>query len=178
MNLSFDAQSLLFSYRGKGERFWHIYRIGVDGSGLRQLTEGPFFDISPVELPDGDILFVSTRRGGYTLCQPGPASNLHRISADGSNIRCVSMNTLADFSPQVLPDGRVLFTRWEYIDRDLTYRQSLWTQYPDGTNYQLFFGNTIRDVGTFWQARPLPRRNNVVVATFAPHHGWPHGASA
>ena len=176
MNLSFDARSLLFSYRGKGERFWHLYRIGVDGSGLRQLTEGPFFDTSPVELPDGDILFVSTRRGGYTLCQPGPASNLHRISADGGNIRCVSMNTLADFSPQVLPDGRVLFTRWEYIDRDLTYRQSLWTQYPDGTNYQLFFGNTIRDVGTFWQARPLPRRNNVVVATFAPHHGWPHGA--
>ena len=66
------------------------------------------------------------------------------------------MNTLSDFSPQMLPDGRVLFTRWEYIDRDLTYRQSLWTQNPDGTGYQLYFGNTIRDVGTFWQARPLP----------------------
>ena len=90
--------------------------------------------------------------------QPGPASNLHRMNADGSNIRCVSMNTLADFSPQMLPDGRVLFTRWEYVDRDLTFRQSLWTQNPDGTGYQLFFGNTIRDVGTFWQARPLPVR--------------------
>lgn len=176
MNLAADAKTLFFSYRKAGERYWHIYRIGTDGQGLRQLTDGPFYDISPCPLPDGEIVFVSTRRGGFTLCQPGPASNLHRMAADGSNIRCLSMNTLADFSPQMLPDGRVLFTRWEYVDRDLTYRQSLWTQNPDGTGYQLFFGNTIRDVGTFWQARPLPGRTDRVVATFAPHHGWPHGA--
>jgi mono/diheme cytochrome c family protein len=76
----------------------------------------------------------------------------------------------------MLPDGRVLFTRWEYIDRDLTYRQSLWTQNPDGRHYQLFFGNTVRSVGMFWQARPVPGHRNLVVATFAPHHAWPHGA--
>ena len=176
MNVSCDARTLLFSYRRKLEAYWHLWRIATDGSGLRQLTDGPHQDISPLRLPDGDILFVSTRRGGYTVCQPGPASNLHRMGPDGGDIRCVSMNTLADFSPQMLPDGRVLFTRWEYVDRDLTYRQSLWTQNPDGTGYQLFFGNTIRDVGTFWQARPLPGRRDKVVATFAPHHGWPHGA--
>ncbi len=176
MNVSYDARTLYFSFRDTDDDYWHIYQIGTDGTGLRQLTDGPFFDISPLPLPDGDILFVSTRRGGYTVCQPGPASNLHRMADDGSNIRCVSMNTLADFSPQMLPDGRVLFTRWEYIDRDLTYRQSLWTQNPDGTGYQLFFGNTIRDVGTFWQARPLPGCSDTVVATFAPHHGWPQGA--
>ncbi|MHA1128993.1 MAG: hypothetical protein ACTSRN_08615, partial [Alphaproteobacteria bacterium] len=133
-------------------------------------------DVSPCPLPDGDILFVSTRRFGYTLCQPGPASNLHRMTPDGSDIHCVSMNTLSDLSPQMLSDGRVLFTRWEYIDRDLTYRQSLWTQSPNGRAYQLYFGNTVRDVGTFWQARPLPGRTDRVVATFAPHHGFPHGA--
>jgi len=176
MNVSYDARVLFFSYRSKGDPYWHICRIATDGSGWKQLTDGPYYDISPVLLPDGDILFVSTRRGGYTLCQPGPASNLHRMGPDGGNIRCVSMNTLADFSPHMLPDGRVLFTRWEYIDRDLTYRQSLWTQNPDGTGYQLYFGNTIRDVGTFWQARPLPGRSDRLVATFAPHHGWPHGA--
>ncbi len=176
LNLSADAQTFFFSYRKAGEPWWHIYRIGADGQGLRQLTDGPFNDIAPCPLPDGELVFVSTRRGGYTLCQPGPSSNLHRMAADGSNIRCVSMNTLADFSPQLLPDGRVLFTRWEYVDRDLTFRQSLWTQNPDGTGYQLFFGNTVRDVATFWQARPLPGRTDRVVATLAPHHGWPHGA--
>jgi mono/diheme cytochrome c family protein len=98
------------------------------------------------------------------------------MAGDGSNLRCMSMNTLSDFTPQMLPDGRVLFTRWEYVDRDLTFRQSLWTQYPDGSVYSLYFGNTIRDVGTFWQARPLPGRSDRLVATFAPHHGFPHGA--
>jgi len=180
MNVSYDARTLFFSYHGKDERHWHIWRINVDGTGLKQLTDGPYYDVSPCLLPGGDIVFVSTRRFGHTVCQPGPSSNLYRMppdgSLDGGNIRCVSMNTLSDLSPQMLPDGRVLFTRWEYIDRDLTYRQSLWTQYPDGTAYQLYFGNTVRDVGTFWQARPLPGHNDKLFATFAPHHGRPHGA--
>lgn len=176
LNVSHDARRLYFSYRPAGERHWHIWRVDTDGQGLQQLTDGPYYDVGPCEMPDGRIAFVSTRRFGHTLCQPGPSSNLHVMDANGTNVRCVSMNTLSDLSPQMLPDGRVLFTRWEYIDRDLTFRQSLWTQYPDGSAYQLYFGNTVRDVGTFWQARPLPGRNDRVVATFAPHHGFPHGA--
>lgn len=176
LNLSYDARTVLFTYQRKDETHWHIWRTGVDGTGLKQLTDGAFHDINPCELPDGSIVFVSTRRFGHTVCQPGPASNLHRMSADGSDIRCVSMNTLSDLTPQVLPSGRVLFTRWEYIDRDLTYRQSLWTQNPDGTAYQLYFGNTIRDPGTFWQARPIPGQSHRVLATFGPHHGCIQGA--
>jgi len=95
---------------------------------------------------------------------------------DGSGVRGVSQNTLADFSPQLLPDGRVLFTRWEYVDRDLDYRLGLWTQRPDGRQFQLFFGNTIRDVGLFWQARGVPGHEDLLLATFAPPHGWPYGA--
>ncbi|MCL2006258.1 MAG: DUF1080 domain-containing protein [Planctomycetaceae bacterium] len=179
MNLSADAQTIYFSYQRQNERYWNLWQIGVDGTGLRQLTTGNYYDVSPCETPGGDLIFVSTRRFGYTVCQPGPASNLHRLQnfAPGQTpiISCISMNTLSDMSPQMMRDGRVLFTRWEYIDRDLTYRQSLWTQNPDGTAYQLFFGNTVRDVGTFWQARQLPGQNNMLVATFAPHHGFPHG---
>ncbi len=177
MNLSYDAKTIFFSYRPKDSAYWNIYRIGIDGSGMTRLTHGPFFDVSPVELPDGGIMFVSTRRFGRTVCQPGPASNLFRMNPDGSGIKCVSMNTLSDFNPQVLPDGRVLFTRWEYVDRDLTYRQSLWTENPEGTLYQLFYGNTIRDFGSILQARPIPGAPaSKVIATFTPHHGYPHGA--
>ena len=177
MNLSADARTLFFSYRKRSEPCWQLYEIGADGTGLKKISRhGDHYDVGAMELPDGDLLFVSTRRGGYTVCQPGPASNLHVMRRDGTAVRCVSQNTLSDFSPHLLPDGRVLFTRWEYIDRDLTFRQSLWTQNPDGRHYQLFFGNTIRDVGTFWQARPVPGHRDLVVATFAPHHGWPHGA--
>jgi len=175
MNRSFDGQTLYFSYRREGEKYWRLWKIGIDGTGLTQLTIGDWHDFAPCEMPDGRVVFVSSRRFGYTVCQPGPSSNLFLMNADGSGIRCVSMNTLSDFSPQMMPDGRVLFTRWEYIDRDLTYRQSLWTQTPDGRSYRLFFGNTIRDVGTFWQARPIPGSTSQVLATFAPHHGYPHG---
>ncbi|MDO5553439.1 MAG: hypothetical protein Q4G68_06720 [Planctomycetia bacterium] len=177
MNLSYDAKTIFFSYRPKDTQFWNIYKIGIDGNGLTQLTRGNYYDVGACELPDGKIIFVSTRRFGHTVCQPGPASNLFVMDADGANLTCVSMNTLSDFSPQMLPDGRVLFTRWEYVDRDLTYRQSLWTQNPDGSQYQLYFGNTVRDVGSFLQARPLPDSGaSRVIATFAPHHGYPHGA--
>ncbi|NQT41364.1 MAG: hypothetical protein HQ581_28000, partial [Planctomycetes bacterium] len=177
MNLSYDAKTVFFSYRKQNEPCWQIHEIGIDGKGLKKISQDPgYYEIAPLELPDGKLMFVSTRRGGFTLCQPGPSSNLYVMNRDGSGVRCVSQNTLSDFSPQMLPDGRVLFTRWEYIDRDLTYRQSLWTQNPDGRHYQLFFGNTIRDFGTFWQARPIPGHGNLLVCTFAPHHGWPHGA--
>ena len=182
MNLSFDAATIFFSYKKFGETYWHLWKIGVDGIGLTQLTDGPFYDVSPCEMPNGELVFVSTRRFGHTVCQPGPASNLFTMKwnhqdGDADSIRCVSMDTLSDFTPQILPDGRVLFTRWEYVDRDLTYRQSLWTQNPDGTAYQLYFGNTVRDVGSFLQARPFPGNDSGrVIATFAPHHNWPHGA--
>ncbi|HQL73867.1 MAG TPA: hypothetical protein PLD58_11860 [Phycisphaerae bacterium] len=176
LNLSLDARTVYFSYAPAGQHRWHLWRIGVDGSGLRQITDGPYYDVSPCELPDGDLVFVSTRRFGSTVCQPGPAGNLHRVSPMGSRPRCLSMNTLTDTTPQLLGDGRVLFMRWEYVDRDLTYRQSLWTQNPDGTGYQLFFGNTVREVGTFWQARPIPGLSHRVLATFASHHGYGNGA--
>ena len=177
MNLSFDAKTVYFSYRPKDSSYWNIWKINIAGTCLTQLTNGPFFDVSPAELPDGGIVFVSTRRFGRTVCQPGPASNLFRMNADGTGIKCVSMNTLSDFNPQVLPDGRVIFTRWEYVDRDLTFRQSLWTQNPEGTLYQLYYGNTIRDFGSVLQARPIPGAPaSKVLATFAPHHGYPHGA--
>lgn len=175
-NLSNDARSVFFSYRPESESYWSLYKIGLDGTGLKRLTQGPYFDVSPCQTPDGDIIFVSSRRFGHTVCQPGPSSNLFRMNPDGSDIECVSMNTLSDFNPQMLPDGRVLFTRWEYIDRDLTYRQSLWTQNPDGTGYQLYFGNTVRNCGSFLQSRPIPGRSDEVVSTFTPHHGYPHGA--
>ncbi|NQT86865.1 DUF1080 domain-containing protein, partial [bacterium] len=59
MNVSYDAKTLFFSRRRKGEKHWHIWRVKSDGSGLRQLTDGPHYDVSPCLLPDGDIVFVS-----------------------------------------------------------------------------------------------------------------------
>lgn len=175
LNASLDAGALFFAMQTRAEPFWHLYEIGADGRGLRQITRGPYHDFGAAELPGGDLVFASSRVRSFNLCAQEFATALFRVRRDGTGLRQVTVNTLNDLSPQVLPDGRILYTRWEYVDRDVKWRQSLWTVNPDGTNVQLFFGNTIRDPAVFWQARPVPGSDEVV-ATFAPHHGWPLGA--
>ena len=175
MNVSYDAKTLFFSFRRQGEENWHLFEIGVDGNGLRQITTGPFSDFSPEELPGGELVFSSTRVKSFNICAQTLSTALFAVRRDDGTLRQVTMNTLNDLSPHVLPNGQLIYMRWEYVDRDVTWRQSLWTVNPDGTNMQLYFGNTVRDPAVFWQARPIPGRD-AVVATFAPHHGWPLGA--
>ncbi len=176
ISLSFDAKKLLFSWRNckKGDPF-HIYEIGTDGRGLRQITTGRFHDVHPFYLPGGRIGFVSTRVEAHTLCQPGAACALYVMDADGKNMQRIHFGTLADHSPYVMDDGSILFTRWEYQDKSLTFPQGLWTLNPDGTRLQLYYGNTIYEPAVTWQAREIPGTSNIL-CTLAPHHGNPVGA--
>ncbi|NQU23767.1 MAG: hypothetical protein HQ567_21000 [Candidatus Nealsonbacteria bacterium] len=176
MNASYDGRTIFFSARRKGvEGGWHVYEIGVDGSGLKQITRGNSDNISPLLLPGGEIMFVSTRAGNVVVCQQGTSGVLYVCDRDGSNVRRVSGNTLSDHSPQILNDGRVLFTRWDYgVDKNVFARQTPWTMNPDGTRFQLFFGNTIEDPNGFWDARAIPGRPEVV-CVFGPHHNYHAG---
>ena len=162
LNVSYDARMLWFSMREGYEDNWHLYEINVDGTGLRQITHGPYHDFAPAELPDGRLVFVSTRVKSFNMCAWELATALFTVARDGSGIRQLTANTLNEFSPQVLPDGRILYTRWEYVDRDVKWRQKLWTVNPDGTQVQLYHGNTIRDPAVVWQARPIPETDAVV----------------
>ena len=176
MSLSFDAKKILFAWRDcKKDEPFHIYEIGSDGKGLRQITSGRFHDIHPFYLPDGKIGFVSTRVEAFTLCQPGAACALFVMDANGKNMRRIHFGTLADHSPYVRDDGRILFTRWEYQDKSLTYPQGLWTINPDGTRLRMFYGNTIYEPAVTWQAKGIPGKSTVL-CTLAPHHGNPIGA--
>ena len=174
MNLSYDAGTIFFSARDGGEP-WHIYEIGVDGRGLKQITKGDSSNISPVQLPSGEIMFVSTRAGTRVVCQKQPSGLLYVCNRDGSNVRRVSGNTLSDHTPQVMNDGRVLFTRWDYgVDKNVFCRQNLWTMNPDGTRFALFGSNTKEDPNGFWEARAIPGRPEVV-CVFGPHHNYHAG---
>ena len=176
LNLSYDVKTVFFSMRRNREQCWHIYEIGVDGSNFKQITHGSQYDACPVPLPDGRIAFISSRTPGYhTVCQSGPSTHVYVMNRDGSDARDLSSNTLSDFGLNMLQDGRLIFSRWEYIDVNLTFRQSLWTQYPDGRQFELWFGNTILDPATFWQVREIPGRYTLV-GTFTSHHHTPHGA--
>lgn len=175
-NLSFDARTVFFSARRPGvQGGWHIYQIGVDGSGLRQITSGDCSDISPVELPDGRVMFVSDRADTWVQCQAQKAGLLYSCLPDGTAVRRLSANIDSDHSPQVMDDGRVLFTRWDYgVEKNVFARHALWTMNPDGTGLRLFFGNTIEDPAGFWEARQVPGRPEVA-CVFGPHHSFHAG---
>lgn len=186
-DVSYDGQHVLFAYcrtdtrteasSSPGDKNYHIYEVKHDGSHLRQLTHGPFDDFSPVYLPDGQIVFLSTRRGGFHRCGRGPCHvhALARMKRDGSNIRLISFHETHEWDPCVLPDGRVIYTRWDYVDRHAVHYQQLWATCPDGSNARIFYGNnTLNPVGV-WEARPVPG-SRLVMATAGAHHAMTAGS--
>jgi len=189
--LSHDGLRVLFAYcrldseekktgddrKPRANAHYHIYEIGVDGKGLRQITGGPFDDFSPTYLPDGKIMFTSTRRGGYHRCGRGPCPvyTLATMNPDGSNLKVISRHETHEWDPAVLNDGRVVYTRWDYVDRNAVYYQQLWVTHPDGTVPSEYFGNYVRNpVGT-WEARPIPGSRRIM-ATAAAHHAMTAGS--
>ncbi len=165
----YDGRRILFSYRKGKSPHYHLYEIGADGSGLRQLTGGPYDDVEPVWLPDGGIMFVSTRCNRRVNCHTTQVAVLHRCDADGRNIRILSSNNEHDNTPWVLPSGQILYTRWEYVDREQMSFHHLWTTAPDGQRQTVFFGNQHPGT-TIIDAKPIPGSRKVV-ASFSPGHG-------
>lgn len=165
----YDGRRILFSYRKARSGHYHLYEINIDGTGLRQLTQGNYDDIEPAYLPDGGIVFVSSRCNRWVNCWLTQVAVLHRMDGDGSNIRALSSNNEHDNTPSVLPDGRVLYTRWEYIDRSQVHYHHLWTMNPDGTSQMVYYGNQMPGV-VMIDSRPIPGSSRVL-SIFSPGHG-------
>ena len=175
----YGAGKILFSYRRGGRPYYHLCEIHVDGTGFRQLTDGPYDDVEPTYLPDGGIMFCSSRCRRVVGCNPSPVATLYRCDAGGENIRPISANPFTDNTPWMLPDGRVLYTRWEYVDRNQMTFHHLWTANPDGTGQMAYFGNQWTDAEpppprffgvAMLDAKPIPGTDKVV-ASFSPSHG-------
>ncbi|MCL4191945.1 MAG: PD40 domain-containing protein, partial [Thermoguttaceae bacterium] len=169
--LHYDGQKILFSYRKGGEHVFHLYEINIDGSGLKQLTDGPDDDIEPTYCPDGSIIFCSSRCRRFVNCWYTRVAALYRCDGDGKNVRMLSSNNDHDNTPWVLPDGRVLYMRWEYVDRSQVHYHHLWTMNPDGTGQMVYYGNLHGGIAML-DAKPIPGTKKVV-ASFSPGHGIP-----
>jgi len=165
----YDGSKILFSYRKAGSENFHLYEINADGSGLRQLTDGPYDDIEPTYLPDGAIVFCSTRCKRWVGCWLTHVAILYRCDADGDNIRPISSNNEHENTPWPLPDGRVLYQRWEYVDRSQVHYHHLWTTNPDGTGQMVYYGN-LHPGTVMIDAKPIGNTEKVV-AVFSPGHG-------
>jgi len=167
--MHYDGKKILVSYRKSGQPYYNLYEINIDGTGLRQITKEPFDDIEPTYLPNGDIVFCSSRANRFVQCYYVRVATIHRCKPDGSGIRELSCNVEHDNTPWVLPDGRILYQRWEYIDRSQVRFHHLWTMNPDGTGQMVYFGNMYG--GTVMiDAKPIPGTKKVV-ASFSPGHG-------
>lgn len=167
--VSYDGRKILFSYRKGGTENYLLYEISADGTGLRQLTTGNYDDIEPTYLPDGDIVFVSTRCKRWVNCWLTQVAVLHRCDANGGNIREISSNNEQDNTPWPLPDGRLLYTRWEYVDRSQVDYHHLWASNPDGSAQMTWYGN-LHPGTVMIDAKPVPNSPKVV-AIFSPGHG-------
>ena len=164
----YDGQKILFSYRKAESTHYHLYEIGIDGQGLRQLTSGDFDDIEASYLPDGGIVFVSNRSKRWVGCLETQVGTIYRCDGDGRNITQLSASIEHDNTPWVMPDGRILYTRWEYVDRNWMYHH-LWTMNPDGTNQTIYYGNMHAKI-VMIDAKPIAGTNKVI-ASFCHNHG-------
>ena len=176
--ISFDGKRVVFSMRKKREDSYHIYEMGLDGSGLKQLTSAEgVTDIDPLYLPDGDIVFTSTRQPKYCMCNRHIMGNLFRMEADGANITQIGVSTLFEGHSSLLSDGRILYDRWEYVDRNFGDAQGLWTVNPDGTKHSIYYGNNTASPGGVLDGRQIPG-TDLVVCVFGSCHDLPWGSLA
>lgn len=193
-DLSYDGREIVFAWRRGGDIAsspishiedisqypdekdnYQVFRINIDGSGLTQLTRGVQNNLDPCWLPDGGIAFISDRRPAYAYCWVTTSPVVYRMERDGSKPKRLSANYLMDFTPAVLNNGRIIYTRWEYVDRPACPTQSLWTINPDGTGLAGYYGNRVLEPGTFMDARPIPDTDEIL-ATASNHNGPCRGA--
>jgi len=139
-SVTFDGDAVLVAMAYEDEPFYHIYRIPTAGGPPLRLTDGPFHDIDPVELPDGRIAFTSTRIGRFEEYHNPPSRSLYVMNPDGNDVRPLTHTIIFDNEPEVLADGRIVFIRSDnFFDRGKV-ETLLHAIHPDGAGGYTEFG--------------------------------------
>jgi len=173
---------------GKGGPYWaptstfHIFKAGADGKGLVQLTDGPWNEFDPCVLPNGRIAFISERRGGFLRCsgdRPCPTYAMFAMCDDGSDLIPLSYHETHEWHPSVDNAGMIVYTRWDYVDRDSDIAHHIWLCYPDGRDPRSYHGNypRARESRPWMELaiRAIPGSHRYA-AVAAPHHGQNYGS--
>ncbi len=143
LELDYDAKTILFSATTDND-VWHIFKYDLTSKKLDQLTNSTEDDFDPCFLPSGRIVFVSTRVGGIGRCLLRTQSltyTLYSMEADGSDIIPLSYHETNEWQPSVNNWGMIVYTRWDYLDRDWSTAHHHWQCYPDGTDPRSYHGN-------------------------------------
>ncbi|MCF7676268.1 MAG: hypothetical protein K9M97_13045, partial [Akkermansiaceae bacterium] len=174
----FDGKRILFSMRRNIRDDYHLYEVNAAGGDLKTLTSAEgVFDIDPLYLPDDSIVFTSSREPKYCMCNIHIMGNLFRMKPDGANIHQIGKSTLFEGHGSLMPDGRIVYYRWEYIDRNFGNAQGLWTVNPDGTNHAGYYGNNTAAGGVVLNPRAIPGTDRIL-CILGSCHDRPWGALA
>jgi len=182
--LSYDGKTIMFAWtqaKAKKTYTWgpkisyHIFKCNSDGSNLQQITDGDADDFDPCFMPDGRVAFISLRRGGYLRCgRHCPVYTLFSMKPDGTDIAPLSHHETHEWHPSVDNDGMLVYTRWDYVDRDTNVAHHIWISYPDGRDPRSLHGNYPADRRKRpWmemEIRAIPGSHKYVAVTGA-HHG-------
>lgn len=174
--VSYDGRQVLFSWKRTMREPFQIWRINADGSGLACVNGHDSNNMNACWLPDGGIAFMSDRKPAFAYCWTSTSPVLFRADGDGKNVTKLSANYLTDFTPSILEDGRILFSRWEYVDRPAIPIQSLWAINPDGTSLAGVFGNRVLCPATFMEAKGIPGLPGKILCVMTSHNGPCRGA--
>ncbi|MGQ9503831.1 MAG: HzsA-related protein [Thermogutta sp.] len=162
-----------FAFESPNRPCFHIFAIDLQTREIQQLTEGRYDDTMPWPLPNGDLVFMSTRRGGFCRCnnpwEPIQTYTLHRLKLPSGQIETISFHETNEWHPSVLNDGRIAYCRWDYVDRSAAHFHGIWVTTPDGTNARSVFGNYTMKISTCFQPRPIPGSRKIAFIAGAHH---------
>ncbi len=176
-DVSYDGNKILFSWKKSDrEDDYHLYEMEAGSGEIRQLTHGlGIADYEGCYLPDGNILFNSTRCMQIVDCWWTEVSNLYRCDGDGGNIYRMGFDQVHVNYPTVSDDGTILYTRWEYNDRSQMFPQPLFQMAMDGTLQSAVYGENSWFPTTIIHARRIPQSQKIF-AVATGHHSRQPGA--
>ena len=177
VRLHFDAQRVLFSMSSK-DGPWQVYEAGLDGQGLRQVTPNDPPEVDNYDacyLPDGRIIFTSTANMQGVPCVGGSShvANLALLDPDTGKARMLTFEQDHDWCPTLMPNGRVMYSRWEYTDTPHYFTRLLFHMNPDGTGQMEYYGSNSYWPNSLFYCKPIPGRPTQFVGIVSGHHGVP-----
>lgn len=204
--VNWDGERILFTGVESRDSSWRIYEIKKDGTGFRKITHSDriinlsqfgnaayrfikYDDIDPVYLPDGKIIFSSTRYP--TLSQFGsyPTTNLFICDSTGQNIFRITSERNGGEKPTIDPvTGKIVYSRW-WLNIDMPSNRTatgytridslaisndianLWQTAiinPDGDAIKLFAGDP-RERTTLMSYRPRINQGGNLLSIYNPN---------
>lgn len=176
VDVSFDRTRLAFAWK-QSDRLddYHIHEWDLAKGTTRQLTTGlGRADYEPAYLPDGDLVFASTRPEQSVPCWWTEISNLYRMDGEGRYLRRLAIDQVHALYPQVMADGRVTYTRWDYNDRGQNFPHPVFSMRPDGQDQRAFYGGNSWFPNSLLHTRGIPGSHKAM-SIAAGHHTYQQG---